>query len=76
VPLSERELEDVRGHGIVMVFQDPMTALNPVLSVERQIVEALPAGRSARYLTARAEPGGGTNPSRHNHRSSEPHHAA
>ena len=30
-----------------MVFQDPMTALNPVLSVERQIVETLPpAGRS------------------------------
>jgi oligopeptide/dipeptide ABC transporter ATP-binding protein len=42
--LSERELEAVRGRDVVMVFQDPMTALNPVLSVERQIVEALPAG--------------------------------
>jgi oligopeptide/dipeptide ABC transporter ATP-binding protein len=39
--LPERELEHVRGHGVVMVFQDPMTALNPVLSVERQISEIL-----------------------------------
>jgi peptide/nickel transport system ATP-binding protein len=39
--LSERELEHVRGRGVVMVFQDPMTALNPVLSVERQIAEVL-----------------------------------
>jgi peptide/nickel transport system ATP-binding protein len=39
--LSERELEDVRGRGIAMVFQDPMTALNPVLTIERQIGEAL-----------------------------------
>jgi oligopeptide/dipeptide ABC transporter ATP-binding protein len=44
--LPERELERVRGHGVVMVFQDPMTALNPVLSVERQIGEVLgDAGR-------------------------------
>jgi oligopeptide/dipeptide ABC transporter ATP-binding protein len=53
-PLSERELEHVRGHGIVMVFQDPMTALNPVLSVERQIVETLPAGRGPESSRARA----------------------
>jgi oligopeptide/dipeptide ABC transporter ATP-binding protein len=39
--LSERELEAVRGRGIAMVFQDPMTALNPVLTIERQIGEAL-----------------------------------
>jgi len=39
--LSERELETVRGRGIAMVFQDPMTALNPVLTVERQIGEVL-----------------------------------
>ena len=39
--LSERELEHVRGRGVVMVFQDPMTALNPVLSVARQITEVL-----------------------------------
>ena len=50
--LSERELEQVRGHGVVMVFQDPMTALNPVLSVERQIVEVLPDAAGSRRTRA------------------------
>jgi oligopeptide/dipeptide ABC transporter ATP-binding protein len=50
--LSERELEQVRGHGVVMVFQDPMTALNPVLSVERQIVEVLPDAAGSRRARA------------------------
>jgi oligopeptide/dipeptide ABC transporter ATP-binding protein len=50
--LSERELEKVRGHGVVMVFQDPMTALNPVLSVERQIVEVLPDAAGSRRTRA------------------------
>jgi oligopeptide/dipeptide ABC transporter ATP-binding protein len=52
--LPERELEHVRGHGVVMVFQDPMTALNPVLSVERQITEVLPATRGSDSRRARA----------------------
>jgi len=39
--LSERELEDVRGRQIAMVFQDPMTALNPTLTIGTQIVEVL-----------------------------------
>ena len=52
--LAERELEDVRGHGVVMVFQDPMTALNPVLSVERQITEVLPAARAGDSRRSRA----------------------
>jgi oligopeptide/dipeptide ABC transporter ATP-binding protein len=41
VRMPERELERLRGRGLVMVFQDPMTALNPVLTVEAQITEAL-----------------------------------
>jgi oligopeptide transport system ATP-binding protein len=41
VRLTERELERIRGSGVVMVFQDPMTALNPVLTVEEQITETL-----------------------------------
>jgi peptide/nickel transport system ATP-binding protein len=40
-PLSERQLEDVRGREIGMVFQDPLTALNPTLTIGTQIVEVL-----------------------------------
>ena len=39
--MSERELQKVRGGQIAYVFQDPMTALNPVLTVRRQIAEVL-----------------------------------
>jgi oligopeptide/dipeptide ABC transporter ATP-binding protein len=39
--LSQRELRKVRGRQVAMIFQDPMTSLNPVLTVGRQIREAL-----------------------------------
>jgi oligopeptide/dipeptide ABC transporter ATP-binding protein len=39
--LRERDLEDVRGHEIAMIFQDPMTCLNPTLKIGTQIVEVL-----------------------------------
>jgi oligopeptide/dipeptide ABC transporter ATP-binding protein len=39
--LPERELRSVRGKGIAMIFQDPMTSLNPVRTVGAQIVEAV-----------------------------------
>lgn len=39
--LSAEELEQVRGGEIGMIFQDPMTSLNPVLTIERQMTEAL-----------------------------------
>ncbi len=39
--MSDDELGNVRGSEIAMVFQDPMTSLNPVLSVKRQMTEAL-----------------------------------
>ncbi len=39
--IPETDLEQVRGKEISMVFQDPMTSLNPVLTVGRQITESL-----------------------------------
>jgi oligopeptide/dipeptide ABC transporter ATP-binding protein len=39
--LSDRELRKVRGKEIAMIFQDPMTSLNPVLTIGRQLREAL-----------------------------------
>ena len=38
---SEAEMEKIRGNEIGMIFQDPMTSLNPVLTVGRQISESL-----------------------------------
>ncbi|MCZ6482143.1 MAG: ABC transporter ATP-binding protein [Alphaproteobacteria bacterium] len=39
--LSDVEIRNVRGHEIAMVFQEPMTSLNPVLTIGRQITETL-----------------------------------
>jgi oligopeptide/dipeptide ABC transporter ATP-binding protein len=39
--LSEKQLEDVRGREIAMIFQDPMTSLNPTLKIGTQITEVL-----------------------------------
>ena len=39
--LDEKEMRQIRGHDIAMVFQDPMTSLNPVYTVGFQIVEVL-----------------------------------
>jgi peptide/nickel transport system ATP-binding protein len=41
VGLSNRELRSIRGREIAMIFQEPMTALNPVMPVGRQITEAI-----------------------------------
>ena len=39
--LPEREMRDIRGSGISMIFQEPMTSLNPVVKVGKQITEVL-----------------------------------
>jgi oligopeptide/dipeptide ABC transporter ATP-binding protein len=41
IELSDSELRRIRGREIAMIFQDPMTSLNPVLTIGRQIREAL-----------------------------------
>ena len=40
---TENEMEDIRGKEISMIFQDPMTSLNPVLTIGRQLTESLRA---------------------------------
>ena len=39
--LTEKEMQQVRGNDIAMIFQEPMTSLNPVYTVGNQITEAL-----------------------------------
>ena len=39
--MSDRELDSVRGKEVAMIFQDPMTALNPVLTIADQIAESI-----------------------------------
>jgi peptide/nickel transport system ATP-binding protein len=41
VKMSQEELRNIRGDGIAMVFQDPMTSLNPVLKIARQLAETM-----------------------------------
>jgi len=56
-PLSSREMRAVRGREIAMIFQEPMTSLNPVHSLGFQIIEAMRAhdpNASSAQLRARA----------------------
>lgn len=54
--LREQEMERIRGREIGMVFQDPMTSLNPVLTIGRQISETMTVhmGMSAERARAQA----------------------
>jgi oligopeptide/dipeptide ABC transporter ATP-binding protein len=45
--LSEEEMRQLRGNAIGMIFQEPMTSLNPVLTIGRQITETLEQHRGA-----------------------------
>jgi oligopeptide transport system ATP-binding protein len=53
--LSEREMQAVRGRDVAMVFQDPMTSLNPVLRIGEQIEETIRAHRPIDARAARAQ---------------------
>src|SRR5882672_2342450 len=52
--VSNAEMRDVRGNDIAMIFQDPMTSLNPVFTVGEQIAEALRLHRGLSRKAARA----------------------
>jgi peptide/nickel transport system ATP-binding protein len=51
--LSEREMQGVRGAGVALIFQEPMTALNPVFTIGNQIEETLRIHGRATRRTAR-----------------------
>ena len=52
--MSAKELRDIRGGEIAMIFQDPMTSLNPVHKVGKQLVEAIQLHRDVTKAQARA----------------------
>jgi oligopeptide/dipeptide ABC transporter ATP-binding protein len=54
VGLSESDMRDLRGRDVAMIFQDPMTSLNPVLTIEEQMVETIRAHRKVSREDARA----------------------
>jgi oligopeptide/dipeptide ABC transporter ATP-binding protein len=53
--LSERAMRDVRGNEISMIFQEPMTSLNPVYRVGAQIIEAIRLHRKRSRREARVQ---------------------
>jgi oligopeptide transport system ATP-binding protein len=53
VGLDESEMRDLRGKEIAMIFQDPMTSLNPVLTIEEQMVETIRAHKKVSKAEAR-----------------------
>jgi len=52
--MNSRRLRDVRGNDIAMIFQDPMTSLNPVHTIGRQLVEAILLHRDVTKAQARS----------------------
>ena len=53
--LPDREMRRIRGNDISMIFQEPMTSLNPVLTVGRQITEAIRLHSGADKAQAKAQ---------------------
>ena len=53
--MEESELRKIRGRDIAMIFQDPMTSLNPYLRIDRQMVEVLMHHRGMNKADAQAQ---------------------
>jgi oligopeptide transport system ATP-binding protein len=54
VTMDEADVREIRGRDIAMIFQDPMTSLNPVLTVDEQMIETIVAHRKLSKSEARA----------------------
>jgi len=54
LPLSERDMRHVRGNDITIIFQEPMTSLNPLHTIEKQISEILALHQDLKGQAARA----------------------
>jgi peptide/nickel transport system ATP-binding protein len=54
IELSPEEMRRIRGNRIAMIFQDPMTTLNPVLRIDAQMIEAILAHEATSRTAARA----------------------
>ena len=52
--LDDRAMRDIRGNDISMIFQEPMTSLNPVLSIGRQLGETLRLHQGLDHRAAQA----------------------
>lgn len=53
IGMPEKEMRQLRGNRIAMIFQDPMMTLNPVLRIEVQMIETILAHEKVSYATAR-----------------------
>jgi len=51
--LSPKEMQDIRGKNIAMIFQEPMTSLNPVFSCGQQVIEAIQVHEKCSYSLAK-----------------------
>jgi peptide/nickel transport system ATP-binding protein len=54
IKMPSKRLRDIRGNDIAMIFQDPMTSLNPVHTIGRQLVEAILLHRDVSKKQAKA----------------------
>jgi peptide/nickel transport system ATP-binding protein len=54
ITMKQNKLRDIRGNDIAMIFQDPMTSLNPVHTIGRQLVEAIQLHRDVTTKAAKA----------------------
>jgi oligopeptide/dipeptide ABC transporter ATP-binding protein len=55
LPCTEHEMQNIRGNQISMIFQEPMTSLNPVMTVGNQVAESLILHKKMSRKDARAE---------------------